>query len=351
MTDDPAGSGRHHRPPPVPGGGGTPGPETVPHRARTAPRLGSRVVLRYKLPPGYPQPLTDMIGELVALTPAVVVRAQDGRVAQVERGQVVALKEIGARPVATREIRALELAAADGWPGTDQSWIDGWLARAGAGITGRANSAAPLGRAHRIGDLHSGDTLDRLHAWYAERRLPLTLLLPDRLGAAPDGWTVSAEVQVMAADITNLTLPDGESMVTVDPAPGAGWRSLRRPGTGVSDREVAVLTAVRDGELGFGVLGAAGSEPLGIARAAITEAPDGRRWVGLTAVEVAPAHRRRGLGMLVCAEMIRWGRDHGATHAYVQVRADNPGALELYRTLGLIDHHRYRYATAPTRSG
>ncbi|GAA4487131.1 GNAT family N-acetyltransferase [Rhodococcus olei] len=334
MTDTPDGEGRHRR--------------VATDPDRTEPRLGNRVVLRYKLPPGYPQPLTDIIGELVALTPAVVVHAPDGRVVQVSPDQVVALKAIGARPVATREIRALELAAADGWPGTEQAWIDGWLARHGGGFTRRANAAAPLGQAHRIGDLNSGDTLDRLRAWYAERGQPLTLLLPDRLGSPPDGWTVSADVQVLAADIANLTLPAGESLVSVTGEVGPHWLPLYHyRGAELPAPAPDVLSAVRDGELGFGALGSPDTELLAITRAAITEAPDGRRWVGLAAVEVAPEHRRRGLGLLICAEMIRWGRDHGATHAYVQVEAGNAAAIALYRTLGMVDHHRYRYATAP----
>lgn len=348
MTDDPGVAGRHRRGDAAPDAPATEPVWTAEGPPRTPPRLGTRVVLRYKLPPGYPQPLTDILGELVALTPAVAVRAKDGRVVQVEPGQVVALKEIGARTVATREIRALELAAADGWPGTEQSWIDGWLARSGDRFTRRANAAAPLGRAHRIGDLHSGDTMDRLRSWYADRGQPLTLLLPDRLGSAPNGWDVSAEVRVMAADITNLTLPEGEPLVTVASGPGSRWLSLYHyRGAALPAAAPAVLAAVRDGELGFGALGDPDADLLAITRAAITQAPDGCRWVGLAAVEVAQAHRRRGLGMLICAEMIRWGRDRGATHAYVQVESDNTAAIELYRTLGLIDHHRYRYATAP----
>ncbi|MFD4179756.1 GNAT family N-acetyltransferase [Rhodococcus sp. NPDC058514] len=310
--------------------------------------LGSRVVLRYKLPPGYPQPLTDIIGELVSLTPAVVVRAPDGRVVQVVPDQVVALKSIGARPILSREIRALELAAADGWPGLEQSWINGWLARSGGGFTGRANSASPLGKADRIGDLYSGDTLERLQKWYADRDQPLRLLLPDRLGNAPDDWETSDEVLVMAAEIANLTLPDGESLVTVSGEPDDQWLPLYdHNGAALPDCAPEVLGAVRDGELGFGRLGSPSTELLAIARAAVTEAPDGRRWVGLSAVEVAAAHRRRGLGMLICAEMIRWGRDRGATHAYIQVVADNEAAIALYRTMGMLDHHRYRYAAAP----
>ncbi len=314
----------------------------------STPRLGNRVVMRYRLPPGYPQPLTDVIGELVSLTPAVVVHAADGRVVQVSPDQVVAMKAIGPRPVATREIRALELAAADGWPGTEQTWIDGWLARHGDGFTRRANAAAPLGQAHRIGDLHSGGTLDRLRSWYAERGQPLTLLLPDRLGSPPAGWQVSAEVQVMAADITNLALPDGASPVSVTSEPGPHWLPLYHyRGAHLPAAAPAVLSAVQDGEVGFGSLGDPATGLLAIARGVVTEAPDGRRWVGLAAVEVSPEHRRHGLGMLICAEMIRWGRDNGATHTYVQVDAANTAAIALYRTLGLIDHHRYRYATAP----
>ncbi|MFE3292066.1 GNAT family N-acetyltransferase [Rhodococcus sp. NPDC059234] len=314
----------------------------------TEAALGSRVVLRYKLPPGYPQPLTDIIGELVSLAPAVVVRAPDGRVVQVSPDQVVALKALGARPVLTREIRALELAAADGWPGTEQTWVNGWLARFGDGFTRRANAAVPLGKADRIGDLYTGDTAERLRAWYADRGQRLQLLLPDRLGTAPEGWEVSDEVLVMAADIANLTLPEGDSLVTVADVPDERWLPLYHyHGESLPACAPAVLGAVRDGRLGFGALGSPDTELLAIARAAVTEAPDGRHWVGLAAVEVAAEHRRRGLGLLMCAEMIRWGRDNGATHAYIQVAADNDAAIALYRTLGLIDHHRYRYATAP----
>lgn len=351
MTETPSGAGRHRREAADPDRSepaqGAAGVATAPIERRPRPVIGSRVVMRYKLPPGYPQPLTDIIGELVAATPAVVVRAQDGRVAQVSPDQVVALKTIGARPVATREIRALELAAADGWPGTEQTWIDGWLARSGGGFTAGANSAAPLGRAHRIGDLNSGDTVDRLRAWYTERGQPLRLLLPDRLGAAPDGWAVSADVQVLAADIGNLTLPDGASMLTVTDAPEPPWLASYKQGAPLPAAAPPVLAAVHEGEVGFGALGGPDTEVMAVARGTVTEAPEGRRWVGVTAVQVASAHRRQGLGTLVSAEMIRWGRERGATHTYVQVEADNEAALELYRALGFVAHHRLRYATAP----
>ncbi|MCF8781508.1 N-acetylglutamate synthase, CG3035 family [Rhodococcus ruber] len=311
--------------------------------------VGTRVVLRYRLPAGYSHPMTDVIGELVALDPAVVVRTADSRLVQVAPDAVVALKALGARPIRTGEIRALENAAAAAWPGLEQGWIDGWLLRAGAGFTGRANSATPLGDPGTVADPLDPDVHARMRGWFAERGLPLRLLLPDRLARIPHGWTPSDEVQVLAADLDNVPLPGVTTPVAVSPRPDAGWLSLYRyRGAPVPAEGRAVVESVLGGALGFGRIGS-DTATLAIARAAVTDAPDGRRWVGLTAVEVAAAHRRRGLGTLVCGALLQWGRDHGATHAYLQVAAENDAARGLYRALGFVEHHRYRYATEPVR--
>ena len=116
---------------------------------------------------------------------------------------------------------------------------------------------------------------------------------------------------------------------------------------GLPEHAERILVAVARGVVGFGRIGAPDDEPVAIGRAAVTDAPDGRRWVGLTAVEVAPEHRRHGLGTLMCGSLLRWGRDRGATHAYVQVADNNAGARALFRELAFVDHHRYRYLTEP----
>ncbi|MEE2031013.1 N-acetylglutamate synthase, CG3035 family [Rhodococcus chondri] len=318
---------------------------TTDEPATGAVPLGSRVVLRYRLPAGYSHPMTDVIGELVALEPAVVVRTESKQLVQVAPSSVVALKALGVRPIRTSEIRALEHAAAAGWPGLEQDWVDGWLVRAGAGFTGRANSATPLGERGTVADPADPAVAARLRGWFAARGLPLRLLLPDRLARVPHGWTVGDEVLVMAADLENVPLPDGGTPVLVEPVADDQWLSMYRGGDVPAAR--AVLGSVADGTLGFGRIGAPGQPPLAIGRAAVTDSPDGRRWVGLTAVEVAPEHRRHGLGTLLCGALLRWARDRGATHAYLQVHADNSAARALYRDLGFLDHHRYRYATEP----
>lgn len=289
--------------------------------------------------------MTDVVGELIAADTVVSVRASDGRVVSVAAERVIALKALGPRPIRTSEIRSLERAAADGWPGIEQEWIDGWLLRSGRGFTGRANSATP------IEPQASASSLGAITGWFAERGLPPVLLLPDRLGDTPPGWASRDETLVMAADISRLELPDEPVSVVLE-APDEDWlRLYNYRGRALPDGAIEVITTVRDGVAGFAHIGSSASAMLAIGRGAVTTAPDGRRWVGLTAIEVETAHRRNGLGTRICGELVVWGRELGATHAYLQVAATNTRAIAMYTGLGFVEHHRYRYAASPHVSG
>ncbi|MDI9928126.1 GNAT family N-acetyltransferase [Rhodococcus sp. IEGM 1341] len=293
--------------------------------------------------------MTDVIGELVSIDAgAVVVRGRDGTLVQVAAERIVALKPLGPKPIRTSEIRSLEAAAADGWPGVDREWIDGWQLRFGHGFTGRANSAVPL----EPGASTAPETLARITARYAACGLTPTLALPDRLGTLPAGWSTYNESAVMAADISKLVLRDGDSATAVTAEPTAEWLDrLYYQGRAAPAGAAEVVSAVRGGTLGFGMIGARSSSAAAVGRAAVTTAPDGRCWVGLTSLWVSPEHRRNGLGTLMCGELVRWGREHGATHAYLQVAVENTRAVALYRDLGFEDHHRYRYARPESATG
>ena len=282
--------------------------------------------------------MTDVIGVLERAGDPLVVLTERGERVQVSREQVVAIKELSAIPIRTSEIRALEHAASDGWPGLEQEWIDGWILKAGNGFTGRANSAAPLGAG-------AGDrSLDAIRAWYDTRGLTPRLLLPDRLGVVPPGWESQQDVIVMTSDITGAVASHTLS-IRVSPLPDAEWLgAYHYHGDPMPDVGLPVLVAVRDGVVGF-IRSSDETTTLAVARAAVTTATDERRWVGLTAVEVSPGHRRRGLGTGVCAAALDWGREQGATHAYLQVESSNAAAVAMYRQMGFGEHHRYRYAT------
>ena len=60
-----------------------------------------------------------------------------------------------------------------------------------------------------------------------------------------------------------------------------------------------------------------------------------RHYIGLYAIHVHPAYRRRGLAMKICSRIIEKGKLMGATQAHLQVRQGNTGAFLMYERLGM----------------
>jgi N-acetylglutamate synthase len=289
--------------------------------------VGTRVVIRYRLPAGSVPPLTDVIGHLQAVGATLSVRTKRGEVVDISADDVVTIKALTAAPVRTGDIRNLEHAAALAWPGIEQSWVGGWLLRFGHGITRRANSAVPLNVS--VGDVSA------IIDWYAVRGVAPLVAAPDRLLRIPAGVPTEAETLVMTGDLASYQ--PGRA-VTIAGRPDDEWMRLYQ-----REVPVDVLTAVIDGQVAFAeVAGAA------VGRAAVTEAPDGTRWVGLAAVHVVEEARRRGLARDLCAALLAWGGERGATRAYVQVLADNTAASRLYESMDFSVHHRSRYVVPRT---
>jgi ribosomal protein S18 acetylase RimI-like enzyme len=288
------------------------------------PPVGTRVVVRYRLPTGSVPPLTDVVGHLLEVGSTLRVRTKRGEVVDVAVADVVTVKALAAAPVRTADIRNVEHAAALAWPGVEQEWLNGWLLRFGHGTTHRGNSAVPLGVEA------DASSLPAIVDWYTSRGLTPWLSVPDRLFRLP-GVAPHLETVVMVRDVTS-----GDGSVTLTPVPDEAWLRLYR-----RDVPIDVVTAVADGKVVFGSIADAA-----VGRAAVTDAPDGTRWVGLSAVRVAEQHRRRGHGRTLCSALLAWGADRGATRAYVQVLADNETGIALYESMGFAVQHRSRYIDA-----
>jgi GNAT superfamily N-acetyltransferase len=299
------------------------------------PPVGSRVSIRYRLPDGTTHAMTDVIGELQAVDPVIVLRTKSDGLVEVSPADVVAVRELSVVPVRASEIRALEHAAALAWPGTEQSWQDGWLLRAGGGYTSRANSAVPLDFSATI------EALPPIIEWYQDRGLPPWLALPERL--LPIRAEGIKHTRVMVADLAEA---EPDPAVALQGSPDAAWL------TGYErDVPAEVLTAVVDGEVVFASLadatvGRGAVTTAAVGRGATTDAPDGTRWLGISAVHVGADQRRQGHARRLCVALLAWGAQRGATRAYVQVLRENSGAIMLYHSLGFRLHHHHRYVDA-----
>ena len=338
---------------------------------------GDRVVVRRR----HGNHATDVIGHIVTLDP-LVVRPQkvgglpsDAEAIRIDEPLIV--RRLSPRRIRNSDIRAVETATARAFPGQEHSLIDAWLARSGASITERSNSATPIGHSAGLQPV----PIDALTDFYRSRGMPVQLLIPERIGKPalnliqrdPDRWELGPEIITMTRSLADLPdqdaladrpeLPDRadradrpEATEFTEPAPSPTFRVDSHPdaawlgmyhfrGQPLPPEALKELAEEIDGELGFGRLLAGGGETVAITRGTITSSDDGRVWLGYSAVEVAPGHRRRGLGTQLGWHMLRWGASRGATDAYLQVLASNDAGIGLYDKLGFVEHHRHRYAT------
>jgi N-acetylglutamate synthase len=286
------------------------------------PEPGTRVTVRHRRPAGSIPPLTDVVGHLLEIAPLVRIRTKTGSVAQFAPADVVAVRILSDAPVRTSEIRALEHAAALAWPGVEQHWLDGWLLRAGHGVTRGANSAVPL--------QVSADqaAIPAIVKWYEQRDVTPRLSIADRLLRLTDAGQHANQMLVR-----EVGTAEPDPSVRLSAHPDENWLRF------IQHRiPVDVLSAVIDGELAFGTHTDAAT-----ARASVTDAPDGTRWVGLSAVRVADP--QRDAGRVLCESLLAWGAARGATRGYIRIPDDDHAAASSARSLGFAVHHRARYVT------
>ena len=319
--------------------------------------VGKRVVVRH-LVPGQAGPsggplMSDVLGVLERITDAeLVIRRDDGTLARVARATYLTGKPVPPRPSPRPRIEAeqLQRIASAGWPPRTVEPLGDWLLREAGGFTGRANSALIAGDPGRP----LPDALSAVQRFYAGHQLPalaqVVLGSPGEAALLAAGWADSRPAEggvlVQVAAVTSarrMSRPargghaDAVS-VHIDAALDADW-------LGLYGRVTDVVTAVARAVLSGGdrvAFARVGRPAVAIGRAVLTG-----DWVGLSAVEVAPALRCCGLARAVVEALLGWGAEAGATAAYLQVTPANIPAIRLYAAYGFRTHHRYRYLEPP----
>ncbi|HEX5994990.1 MAG TPA: GNAT family N-acetyltransferase [Jiangellales bacterium] len=314
--------------------------------------VGRRVVVRYRLAePVNGAHATDVLGQLVDWAGGrLTVRTKLGKFVEVPESDVLAAKVVPPRTVTRRTVRDLEAAAADGWRALEIEQLGGWLLRAAGGFTGRANSCLPLTDPGVPVDV----AISLVEKWYRARNLVPAFQLPAPLSRSlqvaldQHGWPPPPEDNlVLTADLAALATEARRDLPPVElaPEPDDRWlAAYRYRGTTLPPNARSVL--VNADVLTFAAVVVDG-RVVAIGRGAVSDSPAGRRWLGLTAVEVDPAMRRRGLASHVVARLAEWARGHRATDSYLQVAEGNAAAIAMYERLGFTGHHRYHYRRLP----
>lgn len=241
----------------------------------------------------------------------------------------------------------LQRIAARGWPAVEQEPLGEWTLRASAGFTRRANSVQALGDP----GLPLPEALRVVRDWYAARGLPayVEVTTPGSPpGLAEELARLGAQesaTRVRTAPLAGLArLGSGHDRVRLSRTADAGWLSRYRRVTADPAVERAAHQVLHGGpSVWFATVpGVEGGPPVAIGRCVI----DGP-WACFGAIEVVPHARRTGLASTVMAVLAARAAEEGATGAYLQVEAENTGAIALYDQLGFTTSHTYHYAGLP----
>jgi N-acetylglutamate synthase len=280
----------------------------------------------------------DVVGDLAGLdAQTAVIDARRGLV-EVPLALVVAARLV--MPSTADEL-ALQRVAAAGLRADQTGELGGWLLRANGGFTSRANSVAPLAQLR----LPLDDALTRVRAWYAERGLPAQIQVPLEARRLLDaelgerGWSAHGQAALLVTQVPAHAAADPAATVRFAAAPDNAWLGLYRRHD--ANAYLAGPLLARHPTVTFASVVLDG-RPVAVARGCVDDG-----WLGISAVEVDPDHRRAGHAATMMRALTAWGAQHGARRAYVQVAADNTAALALYAGLGYWHHHDYHYRREP----
>ncbi|WP_429194099.1 GNAT family N-acetyltransferase [Kitasatospora sp. MAP12-15] len=296
----------------------------------------------------------DVIGLLASWDDLVLtVVRRDNTVAELATAALVAGKVVPPFPARRAPLPdatpvELQRIAARGWPAVEQEPLGEWTLRASAGFTRRANSVQALGDPGRP----LSEAMAQVRQWYAARGLPAVFEVcspgsPDELTAelAKLGAGLSPTL-VRTAPLAPLTrLGRSPERVRLSRTAGPGWLAAYRRSAGDPAVDRAALQVLHGGpSVWFATV--PGDDPAGLPAAIGRCVIDGS-WACFGAIEVRPDLRRQGLAGTVMAVLAARAAEEGATGGYLQVEAENAGAIALYDGLGFTTSHTYHYARLP----
>jgi N-acetylglutamate synthase len=259
-------------------------------------------------------------------------------------------------------ITRLEEFSLNAWPALTTLHVDGWVLRLANGYSRRANSVQAL----YPGSRPLEEKIRAVEAVYRGRGQPVVFkLTPAAQPAELDeslaalGYTLAAPTSVQAVELddgrpTTDDRPLGRGVRVgaggLGEAPGTAviegaltdaWARAYGALSGVAARHLTTMRQMLGSLVpvhGFALQCDARGEPLACGLA-VVEAGH----VGLFDIVTHPAHRREGHARRLMGDLLRWGMDHGAHTAYLQVMLDNAPALRLYEALGFEEVYRYWY--------
>ena len=219
------------------------------------------------------------------------------------------------------------------WPPAQMISRDGWVLREGRGGGKRVSAATPAGVV-QDSDIPAAEAAMR-----ALGQTPLFMLRGEDAALdaalAAQGYQVVDPVTVLAAPVSRLTdvpVPPVTAFEIWEPL--AIMREIWAAG-GIGPARIDVMDRA---EVKTGVFARHDNRPAGVGFVAVS-----RGIAMVHAVEVLPAHRRKGVAGWIMRQAAYWAARQGAEWIAVLCTDANTPALSLYSALGFVPVGQYHY--------
>jgi ribosomal protein S18 acetylase RimI-like enzyme len=232
----------------------------------------------------------------------------------------------------------LEEVAMNAWPALQQVLYDGWLLRFSQGYTRRSNSVNPL----YDSTLPLDEKIAYCEAIYAAQNLPCIFrLTPSTLGLDQAlerrGYVVSSRNLVLHVPQISSEFVHQAGELALDE-----WLDLYNGLSGSPGKKHPVQQAIIEKMIEPYLLAMVTDEhgkPVGCGLASVEG-----EFVGFFNVVVDATKRGQGYGFKLMTSMLSWGREYGASQAYLLVEEGNAPARHLYESkCGFQTAYRYWY--------
>ncbi|MGD1918793.1 MAG: GNAT family N-acetyltransferase [Pleurocapsa sp.] len=224
---------------------------------------------------------------------------------------------------------------------------DGWVLRFAEGYTKRANSITPLYPSYedltqkikRCENTYHGFNLRPIFRLTNEPRLEIIDRTLNELG-----YQKQDLVSVQVKDIKKIDFFPDRAIVTLDSDISEEWldRYVHAVNTPVQHwNTLSTLLDIVPHPTCYAMLKDRGrfcSCGLGVLA---------KNYLGLFFIATAEQYRGRGYAQQLILAMLKWGKNNGATQAYVQVEAKNINGINLYNKLGFSEVYQYFYRLKP----
>jgi N-acetylglutamate synthase len=217
-----------------------------------------------------------------------------------------------------------------------------WLIPLEPGSVGRARSAVPLTQ-----EAADPRYIDPIEQRFAEAGISPTFRLPAepnwllfRNALGIRGYVPSKPTLVQIAIVADLIRHGSLSQVEISPTPSADWAALYA--SDGFDREdgmnrVRLMSRAPSGKF-FSVRDQASGQLVATGMAAIDHG-----WASAHGMRCLPAYRRQGHARSIVCAMAMMAYKQGVPGMFLQVEAQNLGAISLYESLGFKTRWQYEY--------